>query len=98
MRSICVSKALTTRIASEGSEPDMAAVRAAVRLSTWCEHSPHGRFRNGEEVLFERRYQSCNLIYQDEYKSILISDDVLNVLKHLHDKFATLKREPRRPN
>ena len=35
MRSICVRKALTTRIASDGSVPLMAALRAAVRLSTF---------------------------------------------------------------
>ena len=33
--SICVSRAFTTRMASEGSLPDMADLRAAVRLSTW---------------------------------------------------------------
>jgi len=32
--SICVSSAFTERIASDGSEPAMAAFRAAVRLST----------------------------------------------------------------
>ena len=32
--SICVNKALTTRIASEGSDPDIADVLAPARLST----------------------------------------------------------------
>ena len=37
--SICVSRAFTTLIASDGSLPDITDWRAAVKLSTWSRHT-----------------------------------------------------------
>ena len=64
MWSIWVSRAFTTLIASEGSWPCMADLRAAVKLSTYHREKALHAINLMFHILYYKLSKECHLLYE----------------------------------